>query len=88
MKLENPFITANKNLTKKINKFEKENEELFYLREQKIRDLKTIDGLVERFRRQNQVRVEGQKENDDIVYVLQILKSDYTDKGIRITVRI
>jgi len=81
-----PFLEANKNLSKKIQRLEKENQELFWLREKYKDSLKTIRELENQLRKKNQVKVVGREYRDDIHYNLQIIDLEHTSEGIFVKV--
>lgn len=83
-----PFLEANKNLSQKITKLEKENQELFWFKEKYQDSLWTIKKLEKRLKEKNQIKIVGKKLNEDIFYNLQIIKLEHTLKGIFVEVLI
>ena len=81
-----PFLEANKNLSKKIQRLEKENQGLFWLREKYKDSLRTIEELGNQLRKKNQVKVVGRGYGDDIHYYLQIVDLKHTPEGIFVEV--
>jgi len=59
-----PFLEANKNLSKRIQQLEKENQELFWLRKKYKDSLRTIEVLENQLRKKNRVKVVGQEYGD------------------------
>ena len=81
-----PFLEANKNLSKRIERLEKENQELFWLREKYKDSLRIIEELENQLRKKNQVSVVGREYGDDIYYNLQIIDLKHTSEGIFVEV--
>jgi len=81
-----PILEANKNLSKRIQRLEKENQELFWFREKYENSLRRIEKLRNQIRKKNQVKVVGREYGDDIYYSLQIRDLRHTPEGIFVEV--